>query len=154
EADRDLALHVGTAACRAGPATRPLVEQSPEDVADASAGAAPGEQVTEVERERAAARPPAGGAHTATEQCARLVVLLALLRVGQDGVGLGHVFEPSLGLLVALVVVGVELASQRAVGLLDRRRIDILGDAEDLVIVLLDPVLRAHAPPPFLTQLS
>ncbi len=50
---------------------------------------------------------------------AELVVGLALLDVGEGAVGGGDLLEPLLGLLVARVGVGVVLARQLAVGLLD-----------------------------------
>jgi hypothetical protein len=61
---------------------------------------------------------------------AHRVVLLALLRVGEHGVGLADVLELLLR-GVPGVLVGVVLARELAVGLLDRGLVGILGDAED-----------------------
>ena len=71
---------------------------------------------------------------------AHLVVLLALLGVADDVVGLGDLLEPVLRGLVARVGVGVVLARQLAVGLLDLAWLGVLGHAEDLVEVLVGPV--------------
>ena len=76
------------------------------------------------------------------------VVLLALLGVGQHGVGLADLLEPLLGLRRPRVLVRVQLARELAVGLLDRRGVRVLGDAEDRVEVLLEPVLAGHGVPP------
>src|SRR5665647_628479 len=72
------------------------------------------------------------------------VVLLALLGTGQDGVGLTDLLEPLLGCLVPRLLVGVQLASELAVGLLDRGCVGVSRDAEDRVEVLLEPVLAGH----------
>src|SRR5690606_39372424 len=59
------------------------------------------------------------------------------------------VLEPALGCGVARVAVGVEVTRELAVRLLDRGVVGVLGDAEDLVEVLLEPVLPGHrASPP------
>src|SRR5699024_6460716 len=73
------------------------------------------------------------------------VVLLALLRVGEDRIGLADVLETLLRRLVARVGVRVPLAGQLAVGLLQRLVVDVLLDAEDGVEVLVHPVLAHHA---------
>src|SRR6202020_2512440 len=60
--------------------------------------------------------PAAGsGSPEPAEHRARLVVLLALLLVGQDVVGLGYLLEAILGVTVTLVGVRVVLASELAV---------------------------------------
>src|SRR5258706_111307 len=64
------------------------------------------------------------------------VVLLALFFVGENGVGLGDLLELVLRVLVALVLVGMELLRQGAVGLLDLIRAGGLLHAEDVVVVL------------------
>src|SRR5690606_25226287 len=100
----------------------------------------PAEDVLEAPRARAGRRAEP---RTAGEG-PHLVVLLALLVVGQHGVGLADLLEARLGLGVSRVVVGVQLASELAVGLLDRGLVGVLGDAEDRVEVLLHPVLAGH----------
>ena len=114
----------------------PRAEHLAEQVAEAA-----GVGVVHVERE--AARAAAGAAHRA--EPADLVVLGALGLVTEHVVGGRHRLEALLGRGVAGVLVGVQLAGQLAVGLgdlLGRRR---LGDAEDLVVVLLEPLpLRGH----------
>src|SRR5262249_34726033 len=67
---------------------------------------------------------------------AKLVVLLALLRVGPDLVGLVDRFELLLGLLVALVHVRMVLAGKLPVGRLDLFVRSRLRHPEDRVIVL------------------
>ena len=89
-----------------------------------------------------APKPPKPAA--AGEQLAGLVVLLALGRVGEHAVGLGDLLEPRLGLGVARVLVRVQVARELAVDLLDLGRRRVLGDAERLVVVLLDVVLGTH----------
>ena len=89
----------------------------------------------------AASREPEAAA---TEQAPGLVVLLALVIAGEHVVGLGHLLEAALGLRVARVLVRVVRPGQLAVGLLDVLGLSVLGHAEDLVEVLLDPVLGAH----------
>jgi hypothetical protein len=61
------------------------------------------------------------------------VVLLPLLRVGEHGIRLTDLLEALLGVRVPGVLVGVLLAGDLAVGLLDRRRVGVLVDAEDRV---------------------
>ena len=63
------------------------------------------------------------------------VVLAALLRVRQDLVGAADVLEPLLRRRVG-VHVGVQLARELAVGLLDGRLVRVAGDTEDLVGVV------------------
>ena len=87
-----------------------------------SAGTGLPEQVAEIEagttrhprRNRREAAEGTGG-----HQVARLVVLLALVVVGQHVIGLGDGLELLLGLLVAGVLVRVQVPGQLAVGLLD-----------------------------------
>ena len=66
----------------------------------------------------------------------RAVVLLALLGVAEDVVRLGDLLEALLGLLVAGVLVGVVLARELAVRLLDLVGRGLALDAEHLVVVL------------------
>src|ERR671912_3013920 len=72
------------------------------------------------------------------------VVLLTLLGVGEDRVGLSDVLEAALRRGVSRVLVRVVLAGESAVRLLDGRGVGVLGDAEDRVEVLLEPVLAGH----------
>src|SRR5665811_1642667 len=72
------------------------------------------------------------------------VVLLALLRSGQDGIRLTDLLETLLGRLVPWPLVGVQPASELAIGLLDRSRVRVGRNAEDRVEVLLEPVLARH----------
>src|SRR5574340_1006834 len=76
---------------------------------------------------------------------AACVVFGALLRVGQDGVGLGDLLEALLGSRF-LVAVGVIFQGEVAEGVLDRLLVGVLGDAEHLVVVTL---CRNDVPLPF-----
>src|SRR5580693_8349266 len=159
ERQRGLRLHVGTPPRPVLRGTRPATaaaEHAAEDVSEPAARVAAGraagaEQVAEVEVESPAARAAgcalASAPEPAAEQGACVVVLLAPLAVGQRVVGLGDLLEPLLRLGVTLVGVGVVLAGELAVRLLDLVRAGGLGDAQDLVIVLLEEVLRAHLLP-------
>ena len=68
---------------------------------------------------------------------AEAIVAGALVAVAEDGVGLGRFLELLLGLLVALVAIGVELQRQLAVRALDLLVGCRAGDLEDLVVVAL-----------------
>ena len=83
-------------------------------------------------------KPPAPGRNEpgSKPEDAALVVLLALLGVGQDRVRLLHLLEALLGLLVARVLVRVVLARELAVGLLDLVGRGLLVDAERPVWIL------------------
>src|SRR5439155_20597407 len=76
---------------------------------------------------------------------AQCVVLLALLRVGQDRVSLVDVLEPSLGRLVTRLVVWVVLPRELAEGPLDLGLARCPGHPQDLVIVLVLHVLAPSA---------
>src|SRR5262249_15820690 len=142
----------GAAARRRVGAGAPAAAEHPaEQVAERAAGTGRGgagaraaEQVAQVERETTRAALARWPEATAPEQGARVVVLLALLGVGQDVVRLGDLLEPLLRLGVALIGIGVILASKLPVGLLDLVRGRGLGDAQSLVIVLLEDALSAH----------
>ena len=93
---------------------------------------------------RRAARAGAGELEPAPEEAAGLVVLLALLGVAQDGVCLRRLLEArQCGVVVRVLirVVGLGDLTERLLDLIGTRA---LGDAEDLVVVLFEPVLRAH----------
>src|ERR1022692_1378718 len=135
---------------RAAPRPRLLVraaaEHPAEKVAEPPAGAPwrAAEEVTEVEPALAAARRSRHPDAAAAEQGPGVVVLLAPLLVRQHVVRLGDLLEALLGRRVALVGIGVVLAGELAVRLLDLVGRRVLGDAEDLVEVLLEEVLGAH----------
>lgn len=94
-----------------------------------------GEDVVHREAARAAKRTAASEAARGVE--AKLVVLLALLRVVEHVVGLGGLLEFLLGRRVARVAVGVILDGELAVGLLDVGLRGVLGEAQYLVVVSL-----------------
>jgi hypothetical protein len=64
-----------------------------------------------------------------------LVVLSTLLGVGEDLIGLGSLLEALLGLLVALVLVGMVLYSLLAEGLLDLDFRGVAVNAQYLVVI-------------------
>jgi len=74
-------------------------------------------------------------ARTGTRGRAEAIEVRALVRVGQDGVRLVHLFEPLLRVLVAAVAVRVKLHGELAVGLLDVGLAGAARDAEHLVVV-------------------
>src|SRR5690554_3177126 len=104
-----------------------LAEHSAEDVLEAAGLAA------------AARGEPGAGTHSP-----KLVVLTPLLRVGEYRVGLADLLELGLSALVARVGVRVVLPRQLAVPLLQVGFGDVFGDAQDLVEVLVEPVLTCH----------
>ena len=83
-------------------------------------------------------KPPPGPGPKAPEP-AELVVLLALLGVGERLVGLADLLELLLRRLVARVLVGVVLARELAERLLDLVLRGVLGDAQRLVEVAPSP---------------
>src|SRR5579859_7626536 len=147
ERERGLRLDVGAAP---RPWLRATAEHPAEEVAEppARGAAAAAEQVAQVEGVSALAALPAWHPQPAAEQGACLVVLLAALVIRQDGVRLGDLLEAFLRRGVSLVRVRVVFPRQLAVGLLDLVGGRVLGDAEDLVIVLLEEVLCAQLVPP------
>src|SRR3954469_14831744 len=124
KAERDLGLEVAPRDGLAGGAAAPPEERT-EDVADVG-----GETATR-------AAEAAGGAE-AGEGAAR-VVLAPLLRVGQNVIGLLDLLEALLGSSVPGVAIGMVLADELAVGLLDVLCRGLAVDAEDLV-----EVARSH----------
>ena len=85
-----------------------------------------------------------------SEQPAGFVIFLALGRIRQHAVRLGHRLE-SLGGTGVGVCVGMKIAGQLPVGPLDLVGAGVRGDAELLVKVLFDPFALSHAaPPPYL----
>ncbi len=87
-----------------------------------------------------AAPTPVSGEATGLDHPPHLVVLLALLDVGQGGVGLGDLLELLLGLGVPRIGVGMMGLCQLAVCLLDLLGAGRFLDTEDLIEVLVDPV--------------
>src|SRR5262249_27769789 len=106
-------------------AAAPAAEHAAEDVPEVELAEV--ERLAAVPRARAAARP---GHRLAG------VVAPALLRAGQPVVRVGALLEALLGLRVVGVAVGVVLARELAVGLLDLLVARALRDPEDLVQVL------------------
>src|SRR6185503_9637015 len=102
------------------------VEQAAEQVAQVEALAVAHVEALEAARRRALTRP---------ERLAEGVVLLPLLLVGQRVVRLLHLLEPLLRRRVPRVVVGVVLAGELAVRLLDLVVRRALGHAEHLVVI-------------------
>src|SRR5204863_6965614 len=98
-------------------------EQVREDVAEAAEAAL---------AEGTRAKPTARGA----EEAAALVVLLALVGLADQVVGALDLLEALLGRVVVGVAVGVVLARELAVGLLDVLLRGLLVDAEGLVGIL------------------
>src|SRR5947209_6257039 len=109
EGDRDLGLQV--AAALGGPlALGAPAARAPEQV---------GQDVAKGRGVESAAAKPAAGERPAGERPRAAVVLLALLGVAEHVVGLGDLLEARLRLLIAGVAIGVVLARELAVGLLD-----------------------------------
>ena len=128
-------------AAAAPTATATAAEQTAEQVAEVgtleaeASGCAAG---TGGEPARALAAAEAHAPHGAER--ADLVVLLALGLVTHDVVGGRDRLEALLGGGVVGVGVGMELPRQLAVGARDLLRRRLLRDAEDLVVVLLEPL--------------
>src|SRR5512132_2735766 len=150
EGDPNLRLEVG-AAC--GPPLPPApagehAEQVPQvaDVAEPEVldpDPSPGS--------RAAPTGEAAGSEARGGHVPDLVVLLALVLVADDVVGRRDLLEPLLGGLVSGVGVGVVLLRELAVCLLDLRLRRVLRHAEDLVVVLVEPLtpdVAVHRRPP------
>src|ERR687887_1041647 len=116
-------------------------EEVAEQVAQATAQVLDADPAPEPAREAAAepARERAGA-----DQAAGLVVLGALLGVGQHAVGPADLLEALLRGPVAGVGVRVVLLGELPVGLLDVRRRGVLGNAEDGVEVLLQILRVVH----------
>ena len=99
-----------------------------------------------LEPARLAAAGTRGGEARAGSHGPHLVVLAALLLVGEHGVRLADLLEARLGRRIR-VAVRVVLPRELAVGLLEVGLRDVLGHSEDLVEVLVEPVLTGHIPP-------
>ncbi len=132
EADLDLGAQVGPAAGGAAArAAAPAAEAAEHFLEDVLEGAAEGVA--------AAAAEAAGTAGAALFEggVAEAVIGGALLGVLQDVVGLVQLLELGLGVLVALVAVGVPLHGELAIGLLQVLLAGVAGDAQHLVEVTL-----------------
>src|ERR1700761_6338703 len=101
------------------------------------------EKVAEVEGRAASAGPCAGWHAEPAKHRAGLVVLLALLLVGQHVVGFGDFLEALLRVCASFVRVGVILPREFTVGFFDLGGRRGLLHTERLVVVLLG-ILRAH----------
>src|SRR5690606_16635483 len=136
----EAALRAGAArAGGAAAAATAATEQTSEEVA----------QVAEVLRANveptAAAKPAGAEAPGSGAEPAHLVVFLSASFVAEYLVRGRDLLETVLGRGVSGVGVGVQLASQLAVGACDLFRRCGLGHAEHLVVVLLEPfTLRGH----------
>ena len=118
EGDRDLGLEVAAAL---GP-RRPRATAGRRHAAAGRAAEQVGQDVAEAARSKPRPKPPAPPGPPAAERAGAAVVLLALVGVAEDVVGLPDLLEALLGLRVLRVAVGVVLARELAVGLLDLAR--------------------------------
>ena len=111
-----------------------------------------GEHVLELRGGSAACGEP----RPARSEGANRVVFLAVGLVGQHLVGLADLLETILRRFVARIAIGVVLARELAIGLLDLLVRSLLGDSERLVEILLHPVLASHrvSPPCSCTSAS
>src|SRR5262249_20894010 len=82
-------------------------------------------------------------AHALVALEAAAIVARALLRVGEDGVGLRNLLEVGLGVGIVGVLIGVILERELAVRLLQARGVGVTGNAEHFVVVALQSL-----PPP------
>ena len=105
---------------------------SPRALRRAFKAAEPAEAAAAEAAEVAVAAAEAAGLGTVV---AELVVLGALLGIGEHLIGLVDLLEALLGRLVPRVHVRVVLLGQRPVGLLDGRVVRVLGHAQNLVVV-------------------
>jgi hypothetical protein len=122
EGDLEMVAEIGPARPRARTATTPehLAEDVAEDVVDGGAGGPAEAEALE---------------GVLAVRVAEAVVAGALLRVGQDRVGLGRLLEALLGVLVPRVLVRVELVRELAVGALQLLLAGLPADPQDFVVV-------------------
>src|SRR6266540_243684 len=142
EGNPNLRLEVGAVCCRSLPSA-PAGEHAEQvaQVADVADVAEP--EVLEPDppsSSRAAPTGEAAGPEARGGHVPDLVVLLALVLVADDIVSRRDLLEPLLGGLVSGVGVGVVLLRELAVRLLDLRLRRVLLHAEDLVVVLVEPL--------------
>jgi len=142
EADLDRHLLVG-AGTRSRPAgRRRTTEDLSEEVAEVRESA-----LREAEPDRTRLLPVGGPAKGVEAPGGNLVhrpvgvELMPLVLVGEDRIGLLDLFEAALRIGVPRVHVGMVLARQTAVRLLDLGLVGVPLDAEDLVVVLGHPHL-------------
>src|SRR5581483_10947780 len=121
------------------PRAAPTSREHAEEIAEIPES---GEVAEILEAHPAAARGPAGepGPETGGGHLAHLVVLLALVLIADDVVGRRDLLEALLRGLVAGVRVGVVALRELSIRLLDLRLRGVLGHAQDLVVVLLEPL--------------
>jgi hypothetical protein len=146
EADAHARLEIRTAgratcaaaAGAAGERTEQVAEVADVEVLEpdaATAGEPPAGEAAPLEAPSGAARTEPGRGHVAD-----LVVLLALVLVANDVVCRRDLLEALLGCSVTRVGVGVVALRELAVRLLDLGLRGVLRHAEDLVVVLLEPL--------------
>ena len=129
----------------AGGATAAAAEQAAEQVVNVDIGAgAAAESAEGVRAGVAATTEAAETAHTRCAVAANLVVLLALLLVGEHVVRFGDFLELLLSLLVTGVQVRVVLAGELAVRLLNVAFACVFANAQCLVEVVSYPVFTCH----------
>src|SRR5690242_3878948 len=97
-------------------------------------------RATGVEAEAAATTEPAGAADAGRDHLTNVVVLLALRGVAEHVVGARHLLEALLRGRVPGVRVGVVLLRELAIGARDVLLGRVLRHAEDVVVVLLEPL--------------
>ena len=134
----------GAAAATAGAST----EQAAEQVVNVDIGAGAATESAEGVRAGVSAAKAATAEATRTHACgavaANLVVLLALLLVGEHVVGLGDFLELLLSLLVTGVQIRVVLAGELAVRLLNVAFACVFANAQCLIKVVSYPVFACH----------
>ena len=136
-----------------GPRRRCVAEEPAEDVAETAAARCAAEQVAEVEAARRRHRRHRRAAGTARRRRPNSVrassYSLRRVGVGEHVVGLGDLLEPRpRPSRRPRWLVRVVLPGELAVGLLDLVGRRVLGDAERLVVVLLEVVALTHSGPP------
>src|SRR6266542_838370 len=109
---------------------------TPRARAPAATTSAPEEALDQVLEHRAEARLESGGSGARPGHRAEAIVLRPLVRIGEHAVGLADLLEALLGSVVARILVGVELAGEGAVGVLERGVVGVAPHAEEGVVVL------------------
>src|SRR5699024_7557381 len=162
--DPHLGLHVSTTLRTARRATAAFAEEVAQHVPQAAEARCLGtlattEEVVEVEASHGSTTGLAETTLTeatgaaAGEHVPRLVVLLALLRIGQHPVGFGNGLELVLRRVVAGIGVRVVVPGEFAIGLLDLVLRSVGGDAQLTIEVLVDPLPCAHRMSPPLARI-
>ncbi len=132
---RQVAVAVGAACAATGPGPGTLPEEVAEDVLEPAG--------------LSSAACPSSGEPRSPTHGADCVVLLTLLSIGEDRVGLGDILEHALRAGVPTVLVRVVLARKLPVRLFDIGIGCVFGDTEDLVEILIDPILTSQLVSPF-----